>query len=119
MDDNRIWEFEESLWVGDAEHYHELIDEACVMVLPQSPHVMTGAQAIEAVAHTPRWSKVTFSDQQVVRPQEGLITIAYKAEAKRDGASGYTAWCTTTMRRLEHDVWRVVQHQQTPPLAAA
>lgn len=119
MDDNRVWEFEQSLWTGDAEHYHELIDDACVMVLPQQPHVMTGAQAIEAVAHTPRWSTVTFSEQQVVRPQEGLITIAYKAEASRDGSSDYTAWCTTTMRRLEHDVWRVVQHQQTPPLAAA
>jgi hypothetical protein len=60
---------------------------------------------------------VTFSAQQVMRPQEGLITIAYKAEANRGGDSGYVAYCTTTMRRLEHDVWRVVQHQQTPPLA--
>jgi len=117
MDDARIWAFEESLWIGDAANYHELIDDACVMVLPQPPYVMTGEQAIAAVAGTPRWATVAFTEQQVVRPQEGLITIAYQAEAGRDGATGYIAWCTTTMRRLEHDVWRVVQHQQTPPIA--
>ncbi len=117
MEDNRIWAFEESLWTGDASHYRELVDDECVMVLPEQPFVLSALQAIEAVADTPRWSKVTFSEQQVMRPQEGLITIAYKAEATREGATGYVAYCTTTMRRLEHDVWRVVQHQQTPPLA--
>jgi hypothetical protein len=119
MDDNRVWSFEESLWTGDAEHYRALIDDECVMVLPEHPFVLTGAQAIEAVADTPRWSNVTFSEKQVMRPQEGLIAIAYKAEASRDGSTGYTAYCTTTMRRLEHEEWRVVQHQQTrPPLVA-
>lgn len=118
MDDNRIWEFEQSLWTGDAAHYHELIDDECVMVLPAVPFVFSGEKAIEAVANTPRWTTVTFSEQQVMRPQEGLIVIAYKAEANRDGSSGYTAYCTTTMRWLAHDVWRVVQHQQTVPLAA-
>lgn len=117
MEDTRIWEFEESLWTGDAEQYRALIDECCVMVLPERPFVLSAEQAIEAVADTPRWSEVTFSEQQVMRPQEGLITIAYKAEAKRDAAAGYVAYCTTTMRRIAHDVWRVVQHQQTPPLA--
>ena len=117
MEDNRIWEFEQSLWTGGAEQYRTLIDDQCVMVLPEQPFVLSGREAIEAVAATPRWSDVSFSEQQVMRPQEGLITIAYKAEAKRDGAEGYTAYCTTTMHRLEHDVWRVVQHQQTPPVA--
>ena len=119
MDDDRIWTFEESLWTGDAAHYRELIDPDCVMILPHTPHVLTGEAAVAAVADTPRWSSVIFSDQRVARPQEGLITIAYKVDAKRNGEADYTAWCTTTMHRLEHDVWRVVQHQQTPPLAAA
>ncbi len=117
MDDNRIWQFEESLWTGDAEQYRALIDDECVMVLPEHPFVFTGAQAIAAVSDTPRWTGVTFSEQQVMRPQEGLIAIAYKAEATREGATGYTAHCTTTMRRLSHEEWRVVQHQQTPALA--
>lgn len=118
MDDNRVWSFEESLWTADAAHYRECIDDECLMVLPEPPYVMSGQQAIEAVTDTPRWSEVTFSERQVARPQEGLIVIAYKAEASKDGER-YTAHCTSTYRRLEHEVWRVVQHQQTPPLTKA
>jgi hypothetical protein len=29
----------------------------------------------------------------------------------------YEAHCTSTYRRLSHEEWRVVQHQQTPRLA--
>ena len=119
MEDNRVWAFEESLWTGDAQHYSELIDDECVMALPKPPFMFTGEQAIKAVANTPRWSKVMFSEKQIMHPQEGLIVIAYKAEAIREGSTGYTAFCTTTMRRLEHNVWRVVQHQQTPPPVAS
>ena len=117
MDDERIWAFEESLWTADAQHYRESIDAECLMVLPAPPYVMSGEQSIQAVSQTPRWSKVILSDRQVARPQEGLIVIAYKARAEREGSAPYEAHCTSTYRRLGHEEWRVVQHQQTPPLA--
>lgn len=116
MDDNRVWSFEKSLWVGDADHYRELVDGECLMVLPHPPFVMSGKQAIEAVANTPRWSNIDISNGQISRPQEGLIVIAYNAKASRDDET-YEANCTSTYRRLSHEEWRVVQHQQTPPLA--
>jgi hypothetical protein len=117
MNDTRVWEFEESLWISTPEHYRESIDDECLMVLPEPPFVMSGQQAIDAVSNTPRWSKVVFSKQQIKRPQEGLIVIAYHVEARRDEEKkAYEAHCTSTYRRLEHEVWRVVQHQQTPPL---
>jgi hypothetical protein len=116
MDDERVWSFEESLWTGDAEHYRESIDDQCLMVLPEPPFVMSGAQAIEAVINTPRWSSVELTERQVARPQEGLIVIAYRAKASREGTDGYEAHCTSTYRRLAHEQWRVVQHQQTPPI---
>lgn len=118
MDDGRVWSFEESLWTGDAEHYRELIDGECLMVLPAPPYVMTGQQAIEAVAGTPRWAKASLTERQIVRPEEGLIVVAYNARAEREGISPYEAHCTSTYRRLAHDKWRVIQHQQTPPLIA-
>lgn len=118
MDDKRVWDFEEGLWTGPAEHYHELVDSQCVMVLPEPPYVITGSQAIAAVADTPRWSSVELSQRQIMRPQEGLIVVGYKVEAQRGDEKGYTAYCTSTYRRLSHEEWRVVQHQQTlPPLA--
>jgi hypothetical protein len=117
MEDDRVWAFEESLWTGDAQHYRESIDESALMVVPQPPFVLESAAAVEAVSQTPRWDSVTFADGRIVRPQEGLIVIAYRAEAAK-GDERYVAHCTSTYRRLEHEVWRVVQHQQTPPLTA-
>ncbi|MCI0753097.1 nuclear transport factor 2 family protein [Teichococcus vastitatis] len=116
MEDERIWPLEESLWTADPQHYRELIDDECLMVLPEPPFVLGGEQAVAAVSDTPRWSKVEFSAQQVRRPQEGLIVIAYKARAEREGHEPYEAHCTTTFRRLGPEEWRVIQHQQTPPL---
>ena len=114
MEDHRVWDFEKSLWTGGADRYRELVDDECLMVLPAPPFVMSGAQAIEAVADTPRWDDVEFSNSQIARPQEGLIVIAYDAQARRGGES-YHAFCTSTLRRLSHEEWRVVQHQQTLP----
>ena len=118
MDDARIWSFEESLWTADAEHYRASIDDQCLMVLPMPPFVHTGQQAIDAVAATPRWSRIELSERQVARPQEGIIVIAYKARGEREGVPSYEAHCTSTYRRLAHEAWRVIQHQQTPPLVS-
>lgn len=117
MDDARVWDFEKSLWTGDADHYRECIDDECRMVLPAHPFVFDGEAAIAAVSDTPRWTDVDFSDTSIARPQEGLIVVAYKANATKDGSTAYEAWCTSTYRRLGPESWRVVQHQQTPPLA--
>ena len=114
MDDARVWSFEESLWTGDAEHYRASIDAECLMALPQPPFVLRGEQAISAVSDTPRWTKVALSERRVARPQEGMIVVAYRATAEREGSDGYDAYCTSTYRRLSHEEWRVVQHQQTP-----
>lgn len=116
MDDQRVWAFEEGLWTGDAAHYRESIDAECLMVLPAPPFVMKADVAIQMVTNTPRWSKVVISQGQIARPQEGLIVIAYHARAEREGKPPYEASCTTTYRRLSHEHWRVIQHQQTPPL---
>ncbi|MBR0656743.1 nuclear transport factor 2 family protein [Plastoroseomonas arctica] len=118
MDDAQIWDLEESLWTGGAERYQELVDEACVMVLPSDPFIMTGQQAIDAVSETPRWSQVRFSGQQTVHPEGDLVVIAYHAAAQRKGADDYQAYCTTTWQRRPNEEWRVVQHQQTPPITA-
>lgn len=112
VDDARIWEFERSLWVGNAELYEDAIDDECLMVVPAPPFVLTGRQAIEAVKQTPRWLEVEFSNNRVARPQEGLIVVAYDVHAFKEDRE-YNAHCTSTYRRLEHQEWRVIQHQQT------
>lgn len=118
MDDGRIWNFETSLWQADPEHYHESIDDACLMVTPAPPYVMTGAEAAAAVSQTPRWDEVAFSEQRVSRPQEGVIVIAYRVLATKHDAEPYDARCTSVYHKNEAGDWTVIQHQQTPVLAA-
>ncbi|QXT35658.1 DUF4440 domain-containing protein [Sphingomonas sanguinis] len=115
MDDERLWSFEESLWTQGPDNYREKVDAEVVMVLPHPPFVLTGESAIAAVADTPVWDSAELTERQVSRPQEGLIVIGYHVAASR-GDETYEAHCTSVIRRLEHEVWRVVQHQQTPKL---
>lgn len=115
MDDERLWSFEQSLWTDGPENYREKVDPEVVMVLPRPPFVLGGDAAIAAVADTPVWESADLTERRVSRPQEGLIVIGYHVTASR-GEESYEAHCTSVIRRLEHDVWRVVQHQQTPTL---
>lgn len=114
MDDLRVWSFERDLWIGDPALYEQAIDPECLMVLPAPPFVLTGGQAIEAVNATPRWSEVEFDEQRISRPQEGLVVSAYRVRASKAQIESFEAYCTTTYRRVAHEDWRVVQHQQTP-----
>ncbi|WP_133366632.1 DUF4440 domain-containing protein [Qipengyuania sediminis] len=114
MDDDRIWEFERELWVGGPEAYERKVAEDCVMALPQAPYLYDRRAAIEAVKATPRWDEARFEDTCVERPHEGLIVIAYRVRARRGEGKEYHALCTSTLRRLGHEQWVVIQHQQTP-----
>lgn len=118
MDDDRVRDFETALWIGGEDVYRRSIDPDCLMVVPAAPFVMSGSEAIEAVSKTPRWQSVDFDDLRIGRPQEGLIVLAYGVRASRDGQA-YRAYCTSTYRRVAHEQWQVVQHQQTVAPAEA
>jgi hypothetical protein len=119
MENDRVRDFETALWVGGDEVYRRSIDADCLMVVPAAPFVLSGSEAIEAVSKTPRWESVEFRDLRIGRPQEGLIVIAYGVRASR-GSETYDAYCTSTYRRVAHEQWQVVQHQQTlPPVAGS
>ena len=88
------------------------------MVLPAAPFILSGAEVVEAVSHTPRWSSVQFSEQRSAQPRDDVIVIAYRARAERDAGAAYEAYCTTTWYRASSEARRVVQHQQLPPITA-
>ena len=119
MDDDRLWGFEQSLWLEGEDNYREKVDPEVQMVLPVPPYVYSGEEAIAAVSATPVWDRAELTERRVSRPQEGLIAIAYHVRAEKGGHAGYQAHCTSVMRWLEHGVWKVVQHQQLPLLAAS
>ena len=98
--------------------YQELVDEACVMVLTTAPFILSGGEAIGAVSDTPRWSRVQFSEERSAQPRDDAVVIAYRASAERDGGDAYAAYSTTARHRASGEVFRVVQHQQLPPITA-
>jgi len=111
MDDDRLWNFEESLWRASEERYHEQVDPDCIMALSHAPYLLSGKAAVEAVSGTPDWDAVTFSDKTISRPEEGLIVVGYRVKAEKDEKC-FTAACTSVYRRKEHEDWSVVQHAQ-------
>lgn len=114
MEDARIWQMEEKLWHGGDEVYETLVDENVVMALPAEPFIFSRDSAKAAVKNTPVWEEVRFSDQKVSRPEEGLIVIGYRVEARR-GDETYRCYASSTMMRRGHDDWTVVQHSQVVP----
>lgn len=116
MTDDEVWSYEESLWTGGADHYRKSIHPDCVVVLPEQPFAMSGAEAIEAVADTPRWEAAELTERTLSRLTDGLIAISYKAHATRSD-EGYTAWSSSVYQKGERG-WQVIQHSQTvPPVA--
>jgi len=95
MDDERVREFEQSLWFGDGDVYRRSVAPDCVMVVPERPFLLSGEEAIETVEQTPRWEEVELQDLRINRAQEGLIVIGYRADARR-GEEHYVAYCTST-----------------------
>lgn len=117
MNDDEVWDYEQSLWTADEAHYRESIDPACLMVVPAPPYVVDGEAAVAAVSKTPRWTKADFSEQRIARPADGVVVIAYRVMAEKPGAEAYDARCTSTYRQGEAGKWTVVQHQQAPVMA--
>ena len=113
MNDDRLWDFERDLWTGGAEVYEKTVAQDVVMSLPAAPFLYDRRAAIETVKKAPRWDSVEFTDTRVERHDEGLIVIAYRAQACR-GEQSYDALCTSTLFRRGHEDWVVIQHQQTP-----
>lgn len=116
MDDDRVWNFEESLWRASENRYHERVDPDCIMALSHAPHLFAGEEAIEAVSGTPAWDEVRFEHKTVTRPEEGMIVVGYHVTAAK-GEMQFRAACTSVYRRRGHDDWTVVQHAQVVPPA--
>jgi hypothetical protein len=115
MTDEEAWRMEERFWTGGEDHYRGALDPACVMAFSAPAGIIAGIGIVQGLAGAPRWTSVAMTETHVGRPSDGLLVLAYKARARRDGgAAPYDAYCTSTYHRRADDRWRLVQHQQTP-----
>jgi hypothetical protein len=111
--DDDIWQIERMLWTGGEDHYRATLDPGCVMAFPAPAGIISGPQIIESVKGNPRWSAVTISEMHASRPSGDVVVLGYRAEATREGAAAYSAYCTSSYRTAG-DRWLLIQHQQTP-----
>jgi hypothetical protein len=117
VDDDRIWAFETSLWLGGADEYRGNISTHCLMALPAAPYLFDGASAVTAVVETPRWLSAELSDHHVSRIEDGLIVVSYHVIAEREDRAPYDAYCTSVYAKDQAGDWKVIQHQQTPKIS--
>jgi hypothetical protein len=113
MTDDEAFEMERRLWTGDEAVYRDAVDDACVMAFPAPAGILTGPRIVQSLKAAPRWSSIDMAELLIARPARDLLVLAYRAEARRTGASSYSAYCTSTYFNAENR-WRLVQHQQTP-----
>ena len=130
MDDSRVWSFEEGLWTGSAEHYRELIDDECLMVLPTPPYVLSGEQAVGAVSDTsalgPRSScrsarspaRKKASSSSPMRPMPNAMTLPPIRRIALPPTGGWTmtngGLSSTSRRRRLHPLPDPAAHEPVP-----
>jgi hypothetical protein len=110
MDD--LWTIEHRLWLDGAEAYGELLAPRCVMAFGPMG-ILEDRAIVESLRGVPRWTTVEMAGQVLAQPTPDIAVLAYRAQARRDGAEPYAALCTSTYLRIGGR-WRIAQHQQTP-----
>jgi hypothetical protein len=113
MTDDEAWTEEQHFWTGGEEHYRKMLDDDCVMVFPGPAGIIAGKNIVGSLKNAPRWSAVKMTNKLVRRSSPDVLVLAYKAEAKREDADVYRAYCSSTYA-CETGRWRLIQHQQTP-----
>jgi hypothetical protein len=113
VDDSEAWTLERSFWTGDPALYAQGLDPAGLMVFPPPAGIMDAEAARAGIAAGPRWREVRFADRRIARAADGLLVLAYRAQADREGGQTYEAYCSSVYRKAgEH--WLLLLHQQTP-----
>ncbi|AFL52975.1 hypothetical protein CO676_08190 [Sinorhizobium sp. BJ1] len=110
MDDREAWELERRLWLEGAGAYQHLLDDECLMAFAPVG-ILVGVEIIRALDGAPRWKNVEMTEQRSARPNDSVLVLAYRAEARREPDVFYAAYCTSTYARTGED-WRLIQHQQ-------
>jgi hypothetical protein len=112
MDEREAWERERRLWLEGAGAYQQLLDDESLMAFAPVG-ILGGVEIIRALDGAPRWLDVETTERRSARPNDSVLVLAYRADARRDSDHPYAAYCTSTYARTGK-AWRLVQHQQTP-----
>jgi hypothetical protein len=110
--DSKLWGLEEQFWLGGVDVYRQYLADNSLMVFPGM--VLTKAQTVESIASGPRWTSVSFADQQLVQLTPDTVALVYRASGSRPREeSPYSALVSSVYVKQDGD-WRLALHQQSP-----
>lgn len=112
MQDQDIWQREESFWLDGVAFYRDNMAAEAQMVFADPVGILKGDEILDGLKAAPRWAAVEFADQTEQTLGDTRV-LAYRATGSRDGAEPYSALCSTTYVRREGK-WILLSHQQTP-----
>jgi hypothetical protein len=109
-----LLELERQLWDADEEFYRDTLSEDAVMVFPEPTGILDRSAVLESLGGADRWRRIEFDDERLLKIDEDIFQLVYRAVAERGGdGSEYMAFITTTYVRADGS-WRLSSHQQTP-----
>jgi hypothetical protein len=114
--EHQLFAIEEGFWLKGEEHFLAHVDERCLLVFPQmgEMHGVHPREVVAATAKYPtRWSDVTMSDRQLVRPGEDVAVISYRVDATQADGKPYAALIGSAYAKRD-DGWKLAFHQHSP-----
>ncbi|HXV71335.1 MAG TPA: nuclear transport factor 2 family protein [Acidimicrobiia bacterium] len=111
--ESELLEIEEAFWEssGDADFWRENFSEEGVIALPIG--LMGKKEVIRSQKKARPWSEFAMKDASVVDLGDDVASITYRAMARRDDESDYSAMVTSVYARRNGE-WQLMVHQQTP-----
>jgi hypothetical protein len=114
LPDEAVWDLETRFWQGDEAFYDAWLAAQALMVFPDPTGILDRTAILASIRGTPRWTDVRFTQDRLTRPAAGVVVVAYRVEARREGHdAAYAAWVSSTYTRSD-GVWSLALHQQTP-----
>ncbi|RGE21037.1 nuclear transport factor 2 family protein [Leucobacter sp. wl10] len=113
---DELTEIERSLWSNDAAIYATTFLPEAVLVFENVGRIGRddAVAAIHGeVAAGRHWTQVDSADVTLIRPDEGVAVLSYRARARWNNEPAPSEYICTTVYAHRDARWRVVAHQQT------
>ncbi|MFV2053401.1 DUF4440 domain-containing protein [Aliiroseovarius sp. YM-037] len=112
MDEEILWDNEQSFWLDGPDFFRANMTKDARMVFPDPVGILKGDEILQGLEGAPRWASVSFDEKSLSQTATTAV-LTYKATGERDGDDPYAALCCSTYVKASGD-WKLLAHQQTP-----
>jgi hypothetical protein len=114
--EDQLFQVEQGFWTGGKEEFLANLDARCLLAFPQAGQ-MHGVFSKEDIAETAsvpnRWRDLKMSHRHVLRLNDNVALISYRADVVRADGQPYRALVGSTYIQRGND-WKLAAHQHSP-----